>query len=200
MNFQSGLILAIFLLFVLLLGIVEYFLLAALKPGYMRLGLPIYWRRLNRVSKKQFNELWPMLVAENGRNFWYPNLVFKRISPNELAFRHHFLSLDFGLANNKPFRGLIRYEPATQSIAFSGKLTFFEPFYLAGTLWIAWFFLQIFFPAMQDLDSTYSQGDYMLFFVQILILSRAFLAISHHKFSQHAEKFLSLPTEKNVYP
>lgn len=200
MNFQSGSMLAIYLLFMLLLGIIEYFLLAAMNPKYMRQGLPIYWRRLNGVSKKQFNELWQMLLAENGRNFWYPNLVFKRISPNELAFRHHFLSLDFGLANNKPFRGLMYYEPETQSIAFSGKLTFFEPFYLADTLWIAWYFLQTFYPTIRDLDSTYSQADYMLLFVQILIIGRALLTVSHHKFSQHAEKLLSLPTGKNVHP
>ena len=190
MNFHSGLTLSIYIAFVLLLGLIEYFLLASFSPSYMRMGLSVYRRQLTSVSKKQFNELWQALLADKSRRFWYPNLAYKRISNNELAFRHHFLSLDFGLANNKPFRGIIRHEPETQSIIFLGKLTFFEPFYVAGTLWIAWYFLQKFYPAIRDLDPTYSQADYMLFFVLILILSRASLALSYHKFNQHMGKLL----------
>lgn len=194
MIFQDNPTLLTYLLILTLLGLVEGILSDFFVPGYVRMGIPIYVRRITSVRKKQFLLLSERLPATKNRNFWYPVLAFKLMGRNEIAFRHKLLSLDFGLANNKPFRGIIRYEPETQSIILSGKLTFFEPFYLVGIIWYMWYGMQRFEHVMPDLSPFSSQSDFVLFLVQILIVIRAFQAVSLHKFGQHLEKLLSNKT------
>ena len=190
MLFQDNPILLTFLLVLIFLSLIEGVLSNFFVPGYVRMGIPIYMRRITSVRKKQFLSLSEILPTAKDKNFWYTTLVFKLVTRDEIAFRHKSLALDFGLANNKPFRGVIRYEPETQSIVLSGKLTFFEPFYLVGVIWYMWYGMQRFESVMPDLSPFSSQSDFALFLAQMLILIRVLLAVSHHKFSQHLEKLL----------
>jgi len=192
MIFQDNPTLLTYLLILTLLGLFEGILSGFFVPRYMEMGIPIYMRRITSVRKKQFLSLSGNLSVTNDKNFWYPRLAFRLVGKNEIAFRHKFLSLDFGFANNKPLRGLIRYESRKQSMTISGLLSLFEPFYLIGKVWFMWYFGTFLHAFDQNPQSpNFSISGFLAFLVFILFVIRALKALSYYKFSNHLVKLLS---------
>ncbi len=180
-----------------LLSCIEWGCLGFWVPGYMRTGIPVYVRRISDVRKKHFWTLSEELPAIDFRSFWYPATVFKLLKNNEIAFRHKFLSLDIGLGNQKPFRGMIRFNQDEQSIIISGFLPFFEPFYAIIILWGAWYFARDFINLFPDESGPFSSVQmYLKYIVFMLILIRGLLALSYFKFSNRLVEILTTTIEE----
>lgn len=126
----------IFIPILVLIGLLETVLSAMWVPFYMRLGIPIWWQSSPLATKEQFWQAAEQLDGTELSGTWYPTIIFKRLSPNELAFRHKFWELKVGFRFRSPVRGLVRLVDGEYSVKVINYLPWSMPAVLVLFLWL----------------------------------------------------------------
>jgi len=109
------------------------------------------------------------------------------LNQNEIAFQHKAFSFDIGLGNQKPYRGIIQFDPATNMITFKGLLPWIELFNSLGVLWLAGFSFPRMSAFMPEIESV---QDYLVNIIIMLIVIRGVLVLSYYKFSNQIVELL----------
>ena len=119
-----------------LIGLLQTILSAFWVPFYMRLGIPAWWQSAQVVSKEQFRRTITKLDGTELSGTWYPSVMFKQISPNELAFRHKMWGRRAGFRLRSPVRGMVRLKDNSYTITVTNYLPWATPAALLFFLWI----------------------------------------------------------------
>ncbi len=119
--------------FIMLITVGEFFLSMSWRPFFFRVGIPLFRKEFSTVGMLQPMERYiGELEAQLPRSWWQPAVVFKAISPSELAFRQKF-------GQRNPVRGLLLYEPTRQRLSLTGYMpwaTLISPFaFIVILLW-----------------------------------------------------------------
>ena len=102
----------------------EVVLCARWEPWYFRSGLVIYSRRISAFGREpQFPA--PAKLEASFRSFLLPNLVFRVLSPGEIAFREKLLSIRL-FSYSPLMHGHIEFRPLERAILVQGRLNWFS--------------------------------------------------------------------------
>lgn len=115
---MSPLSLTLFPLFVVLLIVTslgELMLSSLWAPFYYRHGIPLLRRTYTLPANLNIDAQIPRLEQNLRGSWWRPRVVFRALSPTELAFRNNF-------GSRNPMQGLVRLEPAHGRMTISGYL------------------------------------------------------------------------------
>ena len=126
----------ILLTILVLIGLLETILSMLWVPFYMRLGIPVWWQKAPVRSKEQFWRTAKQLDGTGMLGTWYPTIVFKQISPNEVAFRHQLRESQRGFHFRSPIRGMIRLSAEAYSVTVINYLPWFTPIAVLMFLWL----------------------------------------------------------------
>ena len=116
------------LLFVIA-GIIESLMSMFWVPFYIRLGLPAYIYRFPLPITSQLGKPISILEGQRISSSVYPTAVFQKISQNEVAFRSKLFEFKIGFRIRASFRGIIRLDAHSNTIAITGYLPWFYPFF-----------------------------------------------------------------------
>lgn len=188
MNFQDGRMLLFYWLILIVLYIVEMVLSSLWVPRYLRVGIPIFVRKIPVQRHHQFRFLSKEWAGFVKGNFWHPPLVVKSLDQNEIAFQDKFLSLGIGFGNQKLFRGIIKFDSERMSVTYIGLLSWFEPFYAVGIFWYLGYTWRSYY---KFIESIYGDPqEYLIFSIAILLFLRGVSALSHFIVSNQIAKML----------
>lgn len=115
---MSPLFFTLFPLFVVLIiisSLAELLLSSLWAPFYYRYGLPLLRRTYGLPANPNIAAQIPRLEQNLRGSWWRPRVVFRALSPTELAFRNNF-------GSRNPMQGLVRLEPAHGRMTISGYL------------------------------------------------------------------------------
>jgi hypothetical protein len=126
----------IFLTIFIIVGLLETVLLAFWVPFYMRLGIPVWWQRTQVLSKEKFCQAAARLDGTGLAGKWYPTIIFKRISQNELAFRHKRRESKAGFRFRSPIRGMVRLSAEAYTVTVINYLPWTTPVAIFLFLWL----------------------------------------------------------------
>ncbi len=104
-----------FFIALFLLAIGETLLSLFWAPVYFRHGIPLLRRAYTVPGSLDLVAQIPRLEQNLRRTWWRPGVVFRALSPTEIAFRQAF-------GTRNPLQGIIRVEPARNLITVSGHL------------------------------------------------------------------------------
>ncbi|MBK8987311.1 MAG: hypothetical protein IPM39_14750 [Chloroflexi bacterium] len=116
---------------IFVLAISEFLLSSFWAPVYFRYGIPLLRRSYTVPADLDLAAQIPHLETSLPRTWWRPGVVFRALSPTELAFRHRF-------GTRNPLQGLVRLEPGHGRMTITGYL---YSFYLVFPFLILFFVL-----------------------------------------------------------
>ena len=125
-----------FIPILVLIGLLDTVLLAMFVPFYMRLGIPAWWQSASLLNNEQFRQAAARLDGTELPGTWYPTIVFKQISPHELAFRHKLWELKVGIRFRSPIRGIVRLVDGEYAVKVTNYLPWSTPVVLIIFLWL----------------------------------------------------------------
>ena len=118
------------ILLIVLVSVGELILSAVWAPFYFRLGIPLLRRRYTLPADLDLAAQIPLLEQNLRRSWSRPAIVFRQLSPTEIAFRNNF-------GSRNPLQGLVRLEPGHGRMTISGHLYysyFFFPLFILPIL------------------------------------------------------------------
>ena len=129
---------SIFILIIVLIavGLLDTALLALFVPFYMRVGIPAWWQSASIPTEEQFRQAITQMDGTELRGTWYPTIVFRRISPTELAFRHKLGEFKVGFRFRSPIRGIVRLVEGQYTVKVTNYLPWSTPVALALFIWL----------------------------------------------------------------
>jgi hypothetical protein len=123
---------------VILASLAESLLSVFWVPFYMRLGIPILRKRFSVLTKDEFRKTVFKLNDKEMAGEWYSDILFKRISPDELAYRsRQFETRKGGLRFRfrSPVRGIVRLQEPYE-VTIAGYIPWSTPLIFVMFIWI----------------------------------------------------------------
>jgi hypothetical protein len=105
-------------------------------PFYMRLGIPVWRQSARLLTKEQFWQAAAQLDGTDLPGKWYPTITFKRISQDEVAFRHKLWEVKVGIRFRAPVRGMVRLADDAYTVTVTNYLPWASPAAVLIFLWL----------------------------------------------------------------
>ncbi|MCB8945500.1 MAG: hypothetical protein H6658_17255 [Ardenticatenaceae bacterium] len=166
---------------IVLIGLLETVLSALWLPFYMRLGIPVWRQSAQVLSREQFGRVAAQLDGTELTGTWYPDVMFKQISPHELAFRHKLGGVRRrGVRLRSPVRGMVRLQAEAYTVTVTNYLPWVTPVVLL-------FFLWMFSPTNRP---EFSSGSGLGFLIFLLLIMAVTIGLQLMVFRQINERIL----------
>ena len=104
----------------------------------MRLGIPILRKRFSILTKDEFRKTVFKLNDQEMAGEWYSDILFKRISPDELAYRSRLFETRKGglrFRFRSPVRGIVRLQEP-YGVTIAGYIPWSTPLIFVMFIWL----------------------------------------------------------------